>query len=91
MEAESHARPLLVSDLSNLPPAFILTNECDPLRDEGDAYAAKLRDAGVSVEHRPYAGTMHGFFYMPAVLSKGREAIEEVSAAIRKAFALPSI
>ncbi len=83
LEADSPARPLLVSDLSNLPPAFVLTNECDPLRDEGDAYAERLRVAGVSVEHRPYAGTMHGFFYMPAAVTKGREAIEEVSAAIR--------
>jgi acetyl esterase len=86
LDADSPARPLFVRDLSNLPPAFVLTNECDPLRDEGDAYADRLRDAGVRVDHRPYAGTMHGFFYMPAVLSKAREAIDDVSAAIRAAL-----
>jgi acetyl esterase/lipase len=87
-EAGSYARPLDVEDLSGLPPAFLLTAECDPLRDEGDAYAERLAAAGVPVDHRPYAGTMHGFLYMPAAVAKAREAIDEISRTLRRALAL---
>jgi len=48
------AAPLLADDLSGLPPALLLTGGFDPLRDEGDHYAAKLAAAGVTVDHRQY-------------------------------------
>ena len=63
-----------------------MTGECDPLRDEGEAYAHRLQAAGVSVSLKRYAGMIHGFFMMPTVLAEGREAMEEAAATLRHAF-----
>lgn len=82
-----YAAPLVASDLSGLPPALVLTAECDPLCDEGAAYAQRLSAAGVPTTYSCYGGMIHGFFGMPAVLDKGKQAVAEASAALRQAFA----
>ncbi|KKB38692.1 alpha/beta hydrolase [Bacillus thermotolerans] len=61
------AAPLLAADLSNLPPAFVITAENDVLRDEGMAYAKRLREAGVEVEEVCEKGLIHGYFTNMAV------------------------
>ena len=82
-----YAAPLVTKDLSGLPPALVLTAECDPLCDEGAAYARRLKEAGVPTTYSSYDGMIHGFFGMPAVLDKGKQAVAEASAALKKAFA----
>jgi acetyl esterase len=59
--------PILADDLSNLPPAYVLTSEFDVLRDEGEAYAELLKEAGVTVETSREEGLIHGFFTNMAV------------------------
>ena len=82
------ASPLLAPDLSGLPPALVLTAEYDPLRDEGEAYANRMAEAGVAVEMRRYDGFIHGFFSLAAVIEAVRESVDLVGAALRKAHGL---
>lgn len=83
--ANPYASPLRAGSLAGLPPAWILTDEHDPLRDEGFAYAARLRDAGVPVQHRHFGEQIHGFVTMVNVLADADAAMAEAGAAIRAA------
>lgn len=81
-----YVAPLLMHDLSNLPPALLITAEYDPLCDEGLAYANRLREAGIQVEYSCYEGMIHGFFWMAGIMDKGKQAIEHVSRYLQESF-----
>lgn len=76
---DPYAAPLLAPDLSGLPPALLVIPEFDVLRDEGLAYAQRLRGAGVPVEVLEYPGLIHGFFWMGRVLDEARHVSAEIA------------
>ena len=78
--------PLRTSELAGVAPALVVTAECDPLCDEGEAYARRLAEAAVPVTLSRYEGQLHGFLRMPAVFERSRDAIDEVAAAVRTAL-----
>lgn len=79
--------PLAVEDLSGLPPAFVITAECDPLRDEGEEYAKRLLEAGVAVEYRHIDAMPHAFVQMCGALPAAKAALAEAGEALGKALA----
>ena len=75
--------PLYAPNLSGLPPALIITAEYDPLRDEGEAYADALQQAGVEARSSRYDGMVHGFFGLEAIIPASAAAMEEAGAALK--------
>ena len=74
------ASPARAKSLAGLPPAYVLTAGADPLRDEGDEYAERLRQAGVPVTYKHYPGQFHGFFTMGKLLQQANVAVSEIGA-----------
>ena len=73
------ASPARAKTLTGLPPAYVLTAGADPLRDEGAEYAARLKDAGVPMTYRHFAGQFHGFFTMGKLLQQANVAVAEIA------------
>jgi acetyl esterase len=84
---DAYASPLRAADLSGLPPAFVLTAEYDPLRDEGEALAGRLAQAGVETRLTRYDGAIHGFFAMGLLAEVARRAIDDAAREVRQALA----
>jgi acetyl esterase len=79
--------PLIADDLSNLPPALVLTAGYDPLRDEGVEYAKRLVEAGNRVRLSNYEGAIHGFYLMGGAVDIAKQAVAESAQMLRDAFA----
>jgi acetyl esterase len=84
--ASPDVSPLFANDLTGLAPVTIVTADHDPLCDEGNEYAAKLRAAKVEVEHVCWQGMIHGFASFAGALDAGKALIERSAAALREAF-----
>jgi acetyl esterase len=78
--------PACAKSLAGLPPAYVMTCEVDPLRDEGEAYAEALRKAGIAVKSKRYPGVCHGFVMMPGVVNAAKGAIADCCAELRHAI-----
>ncbi|HEY8785362.1 MAG TPA: alpha/beta hydrolase [Candidatus Limnocylindria bacterium] len=85
-DADDPRASVLRADLQGLPPAFVITAECDPLRDDGEAYAEKLRKLGIRSTYKRYPGMFHGFMSFPGVLPEAAEAFEDAGKALREAL-----
>ncbi len=84
--SDPYACPGIAPDLRGLPPAVVITGDFDPVRDDGDIYAVKLRAAGVPVVARRFPGMIHGFVALPVEIPAGRRAIAIIARAARRAW-----
>jgi acetyl esterase len=85
-----YASPMNAPDFRGLPPAMVLTGECDPLRDQGELYARKLQAAGVPVEAKRYDGMIHPFFNLGGIIDAARTAMADAASALRAALTATS-
>ncbi len=84
--ADPEVSPLLMNEVCGLPPAWIITAEFDVLRDQGEAWAKRLTDAGVAVQWRRFDGVVHDFAIFPGLFDQARIALADLSLALRQAF-----
>ncbi len=84
--ADPKVSPLLADDLTKLPPALIITAEFDPLRDQGNAYAKALIEAGVPIENITYPGQIHTSFTAVGVLPTANEARPVIAQSLKDFF-----
>lgn len=86
----NYAAPGRSNDLADLPPAYVMTAEFDPLRDEGISYAQRLMQAGVPVEFHSYPGACHGFDLIAPAIELSRRAMDEQVAAVTRVLGAPA-
>ncbi|WP_101947488.1 alpha/beta hydrolase [Mycobacterium sp. 3519A] len=86
---DAYRIPAYASDLKGLPQAIVVTAECDPIRDWGERYANRLRDARVQVSVTRYPGAYHGFLMRSDATARGRLAVAEICALLRAKFDHP--
>jgi acetyl esterase len=82
-----YAAPSLAPDLHGLPPALVITAECDPLRDGGELYGQRLLEAGVPATVSRYEGMVHVFMHLRTLVPQANQALAEAIDALRTAFA----
>jgi acetyl esterase len=87
LDKDPYACPLRADDLAGLPPAYVATSEYDPLRDEGEAYARRLREAGVAVTARRFDGMLHGFFWTLAATPSAAGVLEDIADVLHRSWA----
>jgi len=83
---DPYISPVSAKSLKDLPPAFVVTDEDDPARDEGDAYARRLAEEGVAVKVSKYPNMIHNFILMAGELDAAKKAIDEISEALKNRF-----
>ncbi|MCV7175682.1 alpha/beta hydrolase [Mycolicibacterium sphagni] len=83
---DAYQIPAYATDVSGLPPAVIVTGECDPIRDWGERYARRLAGSGVQTTLTRYPGVYHGFLMRSDTTARGRLAIAEIGALLRARF-----
>jgi acetyl esterase/lipase len=88
--SDPKASPLLAESFAGLPPAAIFTCEFDPLRDEGDAYAAALAAAGVEVEHEQCRGQLHTTLHAVDVIISSAPIRARIAEAVRSMVGVPA-
>lgn len=86
LETEPRVSPLFAADLSGLPRALVITAGFDPLRDEGKAYADRMRDAGVPVDYLCARGSLHGFLNTAGALRESARVLALAADAVRSAI-----
>ncbi len=79
----AYVAPLEATDLNGLPPSMIITAEFDPLRDEGEEYGRRLREAGVPTDVRRFNGMIHGFFNLTGIVDGADDALGEACSWLR--------
>jgi len=84
--ADWRVSPLRAPSLAGLPPALVVTAGYDPLRDEGEAYAKKLRNAGVSVDAVSFGGMIHGFVPMGRLIDAAFRAVTLIAGSLHQAL-----